>query len=168
MPFRLAMAIPSRCLSSRFCRSNSLMAAIMVSMSFPVGVPVSKFSLLLTRCTLLACNRSTISSRSLVLRARRLKSWISARSSFKALWNVQPRVNRASAHTSRGRLPDSTATCTASSRAIQPSKSTATMSSAAPQGQRFSLPCCIMPHPFPLRLWPCNRCRPMLLVPGPF
>ena len=48
----------------------------MVSMSFPVGVPVSKFSLLLTRCTLLACNRSTISSRSLVLRARRLKSWI--------------------------------------------------------------------------------------------
>ena len=48
------------------------MAAIIVSMSFPVGVPVSRFSLLLTRCTPLAYNCSTISSRSLVLRARRL------------------------------------------------------------------------------------------------
>lgn len=51
VPLSFAVFIPSAWHSRRFWRSNSLIAAIIVSIGLPVGVDVSRFSLRLTRFT---------------------------------------------------------------------------------------------------------------------
>ena len=70
-PSALALAIPSRCRSSINSRSNSAIDPRRFTMSFPVGVPVSRFMDSTRSATAFFLSVAVIATRSATERARR-------------------------------------------------------------------------------------------------